>query len=181
MAPTPEEAAAALRQIEAAQRRSRTLHGYENTAPQWILWGVIWVLGYGLAELFPAWRGMQWLVLVPAGIAGGFVLTRRSPGKHAAAWRIAGVIMILQVFFWIAFALLWPVTQRQIDAFPPLVIAMISVAIGLWLGWRFVVTGVSVAGLTVAGFYFVHSHFDLWMALVGGGALILSGLWLKRP
>jgi len=26
----------------------------------------------------------------------------------------------------------------------------------------------------------LSAHFNLWMAVVGGGALILAGLWLRR-
>jgi hypothetical protein len=42
---SPQDAAGALRDIEAAQARSAKLHGYARSAPQLLLWGVLWVIG----------------------------------------------------------------------------------------------------------------------------------------
>jgi hypothetical protein len=47
-------------------------------------------------------------------------------------------------------------------------------------GTRYVVSGIAVAALTLAGFFLLKQHFLLWMAAVGGGAMILAGLWLRR-
>ena len=33
--------------------------------------------------------------------------------------------------------------------------------------------------LTVGGYFWLAPYFMLWMAGVGGGALILGGLWLR--
>ena len=51
---------------------------------------------------------------------------------------------------------------------------------GIWRGPRFVITGLVIAALTLAGFFFLEVHFFLWMAGVGGVSLILAGLWLKQ-
>ena len=37
-----------------------------------------------------------------------------------------------------------------------------------------------LAILSLGGFYLLPAHFLLWMGLVGGGFLIVSGLWLMR-
>jgi hypothetical protein len=34
--------------------------------------------------------------------------------------------------------------------------------------------------LTIVGFFVLPAIFMLWMAVVGGGALVLGGLWLRR-
>jgi len=52
---------------------------------------------------------------------------------------------------------------------------------GLWFGFRYIVAGLLVATLTLTGFFVLRSHFSLWMASVGGSALILTGLWLRKP
>lgn len=39
--------------------------------------------------------------------------------------------------------------------------------------------GLSLSVLTLVGYLFLPQHFLLWMALVGGGTLIGSGLWMK--
>jgi hypothetical protein len=42
-----------------------------------------------------------------------------------------------------------------------------------------VLAGVVVAALTLIGFFGLPQYFLLWMAVVGGGALILGGFWLR--
>jgi hypothetical protein len=58
--------------------------------------------------------------------------------------------------------------------------SLFYVLIGLWAGMRFVITGIAVAALTLGGFFYLPAHFLLWMAAVGGGALILAGLWMRN-
>ena len=42
------------------------------------------------------------------------------------------------------------------------------------------VLGVAVGAATVAGWLWMRDWFELWMGFVGGGALILGGVWLWR-
>ena len=51
---------------------------------------------------------------------------------------------------------------------------------GLWVGHAFVVIGLSITALTLIGYFFIGDTFDLWMAFVNGGGLMLSGLWMRR-
>src|SRR5260370_11571841 len=66
----------ALREIEAAQERSAKLHGYARSSPQLLLWGVLWVIGYGLNDFFPAYSGAIWSAVVPIGLIAGFAALR---------------------------------------------------------------------------------------------------------
>jgi hypothetical protein len=50
---SPQDAAGALSDIETAQMRSAKLYGYARSSPQLLLWGVLWVVGYGLNDLLP--------------------------------------------------------------------------------------------------------------------------------
>jgi hypothetical protein len=38
----------------------------------------------------------------------------------------------------------------------------------------------AVSALTLIGYFFVGDAFDLWMAFVNGGGLVLGGLWMRR-
>ncbi len=69
---------------------------------------------------------------------------------------------------------------QEIAAFIPLLMAALYVIRGLWSGWRYSAIGIGLAALSLGGFFFLHHYFLLWMALVGGGTLILTGLWLHR-
>ena len=51
---------------------------------------------------------------------------------------------------------------------------------GLWLSRFFVCLGLAVTALTVLGLILFPEHFYLWMALIAGGSLILSGIYIRR-
>jgi hypothetical protein len=51
---------------------------------------------------------------------------------------------------------------------------------GLWLGGAFVAIGTAIIALTLIGYFFAGPWFELWMALVNGGGLLLGGFWMRR-
>jgi len=44
----------------------------------------------------------------------------------------------------------------------------------------FVAIGLCISALTLIGYFFVGDAFDLWVAFVNGGGLVLGGLWMRR-
>lgn len=175
---SPQDAADALQDIETAQARSATLHGYARSSPHFVLWGLLWTIAYGLNDLYPVYGGVIWAVTVPVGLIGGFALLRRSHLRPG--WRYGAVAATLFGFFYALFAIMAPTSGRQVAAVIPLALAAAYVIAGIWRGPRFVVTGLTIAALTLAGFFLLKAHFFLWMAGVGGAALIVAGLWLKQ-
>jgi hypothetical protein len=108
--------------------------------------------------------------------AGGLITTRGS----AAGLRVFAAITATAFAFVVGtIAVMAPVSGRQVDAFIPLVVAAGYGLTGIWLGLRFVAAGAAVAALTLGGFFLLPAHFDLWMAAVGGGGLILAGVWFR--
>ena len=178
MALSSQDAAAALRDIEKAERLSSTLRGYEIAAPHFIVWGIVWAIGYGLSDLAPAQANVIWATVVPIGLVAGFVIARAARGRFA--WRHAAMAATIFVFFCATFFVMAPANGRQIAAFIPLVVATVYVLLGIWVGPRYAVAGIVVAALTLIGFVLLGEHFFLWMAGVGGGSLVLAGIWLKR-
>jgi hypothetical protein len=47
--------------------------------------------------------------------------------------------------------------------------------VGLWVGAAFFPIGLGITALTLVGYFFVGAWFDLWMAVVNGGGLVLGG------
>jgi hypothetical protein len=175
---SPEDAAGALREIEAAENRSAQLHGYERSSPQLILWGILWAIGYGLNDLFPSRGGAIWAAIIPIGVIAGFAAVRDA--GHRVAWRYGADALTAMAFFAAAFYVLWPVSPKQIAALIPLLVAAAYVTAGIRRGSRYIATGLAVAMLTLIGFGVLREHFFLWMAVIGGAALILAGVWLRR-
>ena len=71
-------------------------------------------------------------------------------------------------------------TPRQLGAFWPIYFMMVYTIVGLWLWLAFVAIGLGITALTLVGYFFLGVWFDLWMAVVNGGGLMLGGLWMRR-
>jgi hypothetical protein len=178
MALSSHDAAAALRDIEQAELRSATLSDYQHAAPHFMIWGILWIVGYTASDFLPAHTGAIWAVIVPIGLAAGFATMRNS--KRGLGWRYGTAVVAIFTFFLATFLVMAPVSDRQVSAFIPLFVALAYALRGIWSGPRYTVAGVLVATLTLFGFFVLREHFFLWMAGVGGGSLILAGVWLRQ-
>lgn len=180
--PIPQqEAAGALHDVERAERRSAIAYGYQKVSPHLIMWGVIWIIGYATSYLRPHWSA-TWLVLAPAGMLASFWISHRRTrqGSRALGWRYGATAVAIFLFITALFAIMPPKSGEQVGAFFPLLVALYYAIFGVWRdAARMAVLGLALGALTVAGFFWLPQFFLLWMAGVGGGALILGGLWLR--
>ncbi|HXC55597.1 MAG TPA: hypothetical protein VNU97_09890 [Rhizomicrobium sp.] len=185
-----DEAAETLRNIQQAQSRSFTAYGYKSAAPFFFIWGVVWWIGYSANDLVPAYGGRIWPALLLLAFIASAVFGRRSgrgddsPAARDRNRRI-GLRMLatwIAVFAYIAAVtiVMRPATSAQESAFVPLLVAAAYTVLGVWMGVRFVIAGLAIGVLTLGGFFFLHGHFELWMAAVGGTTLIVTGFWLRR-
>lgn len=187
MSISQDEAAKALDEVGRTQRRSAVLRGYERGAPHFWLWGVIWVLGYSITDYRPDLAGWAWLVLDVTGWAGSMLLARqqRAAAQRTTArvygFRLFGALALMIAFLFATYYILPPTTGRQYGAFPALMMALLYSLVGLWAGVRWLAIGLALFALTLFGYAVLSSHFLLWMAFAGGGALILTGTWMRRP
>jgi hypothetical protein len=175
------EATEALRDISRTERRSANAYGYSAAAPHLILWGVIWIVGYGTGYLKPEWTNI-WIPLVLGGSIASFWIGWRMRPANAPRydWRYSGTFMAIFVFVFAFLSIMPPHTQNQASAFFPLLVSLFYALIGIWSrGARMLLLGIAVLALTVFGFFALPQIFILWMALVGGGSLILGGIWLR--
>ncbi|MGA3156440.1 MAG: hypothetical protein ABSE43_02595 [Steroidobacteraceae bacterium] len=180
-----QEAAEALQDIAQTQHRASNLRGYERGSPHLILWGLIWVLGYGTCYLAPTLANLTWLVLDIAGIAGSFLIGRaaariKSVASTGYGSRFAALGITIFAFIAATYYILQPHDSAQFGAFPALFVALIYSVIGIWRGSRWAIVGIALGLCTVAGYAFLKEYFMLWMAVVGGGTLIMTGFWLRR-
>jgi hypothetical protein len=180
-----QEASEALCDIALTQQRASILRGYERGAPHFVLWGLIWVVGYSLSDVKPILAGPGWLVLDVIGITGSYFLGRTAAANACIATkgygrRFSKVGVTLFAFVFATYFIMKPNSAAQFGAFPALLMAAIYTLVGIWRGVRWTVSGVVLGVFTVAGFALFKEHFMLWMAAAGGGALLLTGLWLRR-
>jgi hypothetical protein len=188
-----EEAAAALDSVESADRRMDTLRIYRGAAPFLQLWGAVWFIANVASDLWPSQGSRQWLLATLTGLGvsvgiGYRQATRRvrlglhSPAESRRIGRSFALLGITILAFFVSMSfVLGDLDARQTNAFICLFWAITYMAAGSWIGMRLFLTGaIAVVGI-VAGYLYVHQHFELWMAFFGGGSLLLAGLWLRRP
>jgi hypothetical protein len=185
------QAAESLREIEKTGHRSAAAYGYAKSSPHLILWGAIWFVGFTQTALLMHgqghWIGPAWLAADAVGIAGSAVIGYRQDRSQPAdgyartqGRRFFGSFAIIVLFIVSAFAVIGHVSAVQQAAFWPLVVAMFYAILGLWSGKRFLVTGLALTALTLVGFFWLQDYFYYWMAVIGGGALVLAGLWFRQ-
>ena len=179
---SPSEAQAALRDISKAERSSAAAYQYRNASPHLFLWGIIWAIGYGANYIEPEW-GAVWPVLALIGAAGSFWIGwKTKPAERAGYdWRYAATLLAVLAFIGSVFAVMPPRNPMQIGAFFPILVAFFYALVGIWTrGARLLIAGIVVAALTLGAYFLLPHYFILWMAVVGGAALILGGFWLRR-
>ena len=180
------EAQDALHDISTTAQASATSYSYRMAAPHFILWGVIWMVAWSVSYIYPA-QNWVWLILDAVGIAGSFYLGRRSArqanaGAQSSGWgrKYAGSLIAIGAFIAAVFAIMPLRNPLQIGAFFPLMVALFYCLAGLWSNaTRLVLIGIAVGALTLIGFFWLPQFYLLWMAFVGGGALIFAGLWMR--
>jgi hypothetical protein len=205
-----EEAQKSLAQVEDTVERTKRLLAYGGADMLFIVWGVIWTLGFALTHFVPINANVlrpgsetsasvafivissAWLVLVAAGIVISMIVgRRRMPVRSAVGGRTG-------IFWWLLYAyvnlwifLLWPFLHVQgsaeslqffthMGAIAATVPMFAYVVMGLWLDRYLLWIGLAVTALTVAGLFLLQPYFWLWMAVAGGGTLIGTGLFIRR-
>jgi hypothetical protein len=179
---TPPEAAAALEDIEHIVKRVKQSAIYRYASVLLIAWGVLVMLGYAGSYAWPGSASTIWLTLDAAGLAVmiAFALYARKQRRREIN---LGFVRALLLFY--GFGLLWSAVlgkfgPREMSAFWT-TFFMFGYSIGgIWFGRGFTILGLAITGLTVAGYLWVGSAFDLYMAAVNGGGLIVCGLWMRR-
>ncbi len=194
MSLSPNEAAQTLGEIARTEKRSAEAHEYASASPNFLLWGLIWIAGYTGSHLLPNYGfvgaiNWLWFGLTIIGVTGGRLIGQhqyrhRSPEQQAEGraigFRIGMSSFAGFLFVGATIVVMRPADLAAIGAFVPLLVAFAYAVFGIWRGPRFLYVGIVVAALTLGGWLFLRELFMLWMALVGGGSLILVGLWLKK-
>jgi len=176
------EAASALSDIVSIARRVRRSRIYKITSLMLILWGGVSCVGYLLTYFSPSTAYYTWLAVYVVGIAGSIVIAtvqRRQSGIRMVDLRMSTAAALF-IVFGLFTCLLGHFGPRELSTFWPIYFMLAYVLVGLWTGLAFVVIGLSIAVLTLIGYFFVGAWFDLWMAVVSGGGLMLGGLWMRR-
>jgi hypothetical protein len=176
------QASEALTEIDEIVRRVRQSRIYNLASLIMIMWGALVFAGYVATWLLPRNGGIVWIVIYVIGIAGSFVVSNHDHAREGV--RTFDLRMLAAFVLFVAFGIFcgWfgHLTPRQLGTFWPIYFMLVYTIAGLWAGYAFVAIGLGITALTLIGYFFAGDWFDLWMAVVDGGGLMLGGLWMRR-
>jgi len=176
------EAASALSDIDSMVRRVRQSRIYDISSLMLILWGALTFAGYLVTYLMPRYAYYVWIAVYLAGTVGWVLIgafNRKRSGIRGFDCRMFAAFLLF-IAFGLFCVWLGHFTPRQLGTFWPIYFMVFYTIVGLWVGRAFVAIGLSIIALTLIGYFFVGSAFDLWMAFVNGGGMMLGGLWMRR-
>jgi hypothetical protein len=177
-----QQATEALAEIDDMVRRVRQSRIYDLASQLMVMWGVLVFAGYLVTYLVPSYAVTGWIAVYVVGLAGWGVLSpinqvRLGVRSFDLKFLYAFAMIIIFGVFLCIFGHFGP---RQLSTFWPIYFMLFYSIAGLWFGYAFIAIGFAVSVLTVVGYFYAGSAFDLWMAFVNGGGLILGGLWMRR-
>jgi hypothetical protein len=183
-----EEAQASLSTVRNVTTRTHRAIASAYANPLLILWGVLWIIAFTAAHFYLSYAFHIFMAMAAVGGIGTAAIFRifhtKTPIKDAsttrAGWRITVFWILLYAYTTIWLFLLSPFNGLQCNVVISTAAMFGYVVIGLWLGSYFmVVLGLAVTAATLVGYYFLTPYYCLWMAVIGGGALLGTGLYIR--
>jgi hypothetical protein len=178
-----QEAEQSLQAIREVRSQVRDSIAAGSTPFHMILWGIIWFFGYLGSHFLDAeiagriWSVLAFLGMIGSGIMGYRLGSRyRLPGSERI-WKI-WIFFILYLFLWVWVA--WPLDELQISMLITLHAMFAYVLMGLWLENIITWVGLGVSALALIGYFLLPDIFSLWMAVLGGGTLFGSGIYILK-
>lgn len=178
-----QQASEALADIDDIVGRLRQSRIYNLASLMLIMWGVLTFAGYLTSYLAPRYAGYGWVAVYVLGTIGSILISpinRARTGIRTFDFRILTAFLLFIAFGIFVSVGLGHFTPRQMGTFWPIYFMLAYTIAGLWAGRMFVAIGLGIIALTLFGYFFVGGAFDLWMAFVDGGGLLLGGLWMRR-
>lgn len=170
-----------IRQIMDRTRRESSGYG------GWfmVIAGVMWLIGFTGSQFLPdRYIGWMWLVL-NISMFGMMIWTalrwRRHGGVRSALWGPLFIYWLALTAFDALIVWLFDVNDgAKIGLLALLTVALGYVLMGILFHWLITAVGILIAAFTVGAFFLLPDYFALAMAILGGGLLIGSGLWMVR-
>jgi hypothetical protein len=187
---SPNEAEEALAAIQRMMRRTRHSIANSGIYMSLIVTGIVWLVGYVCTQFLPKeivvyiWIGLSILGGTLATVFGIRMGKRvRSPSATATAAATAkriGLFWLLLVLYCIAtIAVAWPMDGKQRTVIIILFIMIGQLGMGLLLSFSSVWWALPITALALVGYFLLPGIFYLWMGVLGGGGMIVLGLYIR--
>jgi len=171
-----DDAVSALESIERTRQRAFELRGYAHAGDIVMGWGVVWLV-CNLITYFAPEATFAWPVGIPLAVIWSIW---RGRGQGKGGWRAPATAGAIFALVAMVIAITQVETPAEANALITAFVATGYVIQGIWIGQRFAWIGLAIAACVGVAWFIDREHLELWLGIGGGGALILSGLWLKR-
>jgi len=180
------EAEETLAAIQTMAQKTRHSIASGGTYITLIVTGIVWLVGFMCTQFLPKeitgyiWAGLSILGTI-LGTVLGFRMGKRvrSPSTVPMVKRI-GLFWLLLVFYGIAtIAIARPTDGKQATVFVILFIMLGQLAMGLLFSFSYVWWALPITVLALIGYFLLPGIFYLWMAILGGGGMIVLGLYIR--
>ena len=181
---SPSEAEKTLDSIRETEDQMRKAMNASGGGYQMLVWGVIMLIGYTLNQfadhLTTAIVAGTWIVLSVIGNAVSVVMSIRMARKFHSPLgaRIGAMLPIFILFGVVGAFFVHPTGPREINLLIYLLVMLWLAMVGLWGNISVLWISLIFTGLMLSGYAVLPDYFFLWLAIVGGGAMIGSGLFL---
>lgn len=183
---SPTEAEEALAAIQAMMQKTRRFISSSGSYIFLLMWGVIWLLGFLNSQFLPdKVVGYVWMVLdILGGILSAVIGVRLNRGVRSSASitsgkRIAFFWLLLFLYIVAAVAVAMPVNGKQVAMLIILFVTVGWIAMSLLLSFSSVRWALALFALSLIGYFLLPGIFYLWMAILGGGGMIVLGLYIR--
>jgi hypothetical protein len=180
---SPREAAAALAEVEQARAAMRrAVRAHRGHLHFWI-WGLAWIVmpliayfgGNAASRYFP-------FVCLLGGIAS--TVAGFSQGRQIRAPIDRRFLSLLAAL--VGFAAIYPIVlhahldAKSAYAYIALVVMQGYVIAGIWSDTYLLWVGLLITALILVGVFVFPAIFWLWMAVFGGGTLLVTGFYVRN-
>jgi hypothetical protein len=145
------------------------------------------MLGFLGSQFLPAeiasnvWIGVDILGGILSVVIGLRMRTGiRSTRPVTTGLRIGVFWLLLFIYCVIAIAIASPVDGKQLAMFIILFVTIGWIAMGLLLSFASVWWGLGLLLLSLVGYFLLPDIFYLWMAIFGGGGMIVLGIYVRN-
>lgn len=183
---SPNEAEDSLAAIQRIAQKTRQSIASSGASIFLVITGIIWLVGFLSTQFLTGkivayiWTGMSLLGSAVAILLGTRMGRRvRSPSVNAPAKR-AVIFWLLLIFYGIAaVAIARPTDGKQVTMFVILFTMIGQLAMGLLLSFSSVWWALPITALALVGYFLLPAFFYLWMGVLGGGGMIILGLYIR--
>lgn len=161
----------------------------KQAAPYFIVWGCIWIIGFLISATGSiSVINMTWILLAIVGwLFSGITFLRQKKNypmpkflnnQFNMLW--IGFLFILYLFVFLIGSNLLPLSFHHLTLYSFLLISILYILLGIVLTRTIFFMGLWLIVLGTATYSFLSDYMYIIFAILGGGCLLLTGIFLNR-